>query len=111
VNVQLADLSGGMLGETSGTTVLIDRDAAGYGWLVDATPSNDVEFADRVGTYTLAATPGTAAANRADLLTTVMHELGHVLGYRDDASGDLMDAALPVGMRRTVAVDEVFASI
>jgi hypothetical protein len=39
-----------------------------------------------------------------------MHEMGHVLGYRDDTSGDLMNATLPVGVRRTVAVDEVFAS-
>ena len=30
--------------------------------------------------------------------------------YRDDSSGDLMDAMLPLRVRRTVAVDEVFAS-
>ncbi len=109
-SVQLADLSSGMLGETSGKTVLIDRDAAGYGWFVDPTPSDNAEFAERLGPDTLAAAQDSPAAGRVDLLTTVMHEMGHVLGYRDDSSGDLMDAVLPLGVRRTVAVDEVFAS-
>ena len=30
-----------------------------------------------------------------------MHELGHELGYADDAIGDLMNATLPLGIRRT----------
>jgi serralysin len=110
VSVQLADLPNGILGETSGKTILIDRDAAGYGWFVDATPSDDVEFAAHLGTETLATAKGSTAAQRVDLLTAVMHELGHVLGYRDDSSGDLMNATLPLGVRRIVAVDEVFAS-
>ena len=110
VSVQLADLPNGMLGEALGTTILIDRDAAGYGWFVDPTPGDDVEFAEHLGADTLAAANGSLAAARVDLLTTVMHEMGHVLGYRDDDSGDLMNATLPLGVRRLVAVDEVFAT-
>jgi hypothetical protein len=110
VSVQLADLPDGMLGEALGTTILIDRDAAGYGWFVDPTPGDDVEFATHLGADTLAAANGSLAAARVDLLTTVMHEMGHVLGYRDDNSGDLMNATLPLGVRRLVAVDEVFAT-
>ena len=45
VSVQIADPSG-MLGETAGKTILIDRDAAGYGYVVNPTPADDVEFAD-----------------------------------------------------------------
>lgn len=110
VNVQLADLPGGMLGEDSGRTILIDRNAAGYGWFVDPTPAGDAEFAARLGPDALAAANGSPAAHLVDLLTTVMHEMGHVLGYRDDTSGDLMKATLPLGVRRTVVVDEAFAS-
>ena len=47
----------------------------------------------------LAARPQSAADRRADLLTTVMHELGHELGYADDDAGDLMNATLPLGVR------------
>ena len=50
-----------------------------------------------------------------DLLTAVMHELGHVLGHNDlDPSShhdDLMSATLAPGTRRTThtsAVDTIF---
>ena len=109
VSVQLADLPGGMLGETVGKTIFIDRDAAGYGWFADPTAGDNTEFSEPLGPDTLAAAPGAAAAGRVDLLTAVMHEMGHVLGYRDDQSGDLMNATLPLGVRRIVALDEVFA--
>ena len=50
-----------LLGETVGNTILIDRDAAGYGWFVDPTPADDVEFADVLGPYALAAGNGSPA--------------------------------------------------
>ena len=80
VTVQLADLPKGVLGEVLGTTILLDSDAAGYGWFVDSTPNDNVEFANVISANTLAAQNGTAAAARVDLLTAVMHELGDVLG-------------------------------
>ncbi len=117
--VEIADLPAGMLGETAGNTVLIDRDAAGYGWFVDPTPNNNSAFPNRLDQYTLGAQSGSPAANRVDLLTTVMHELGHVLGYADDTAGDLMNVTLPLGERRVLtgspsaesaALDQIFAS-
>ena len=51
------------------------------------------------GADELVARKGTVAADRADLLTTVMHEMGHVLGYGNVAGGDsLMAATLPFGI-------------
>ena len=111
ITVQVADLPSGLLGEEIGKTILIDRDAAGYGWFIDPTPADDSEFANLVAPHTLAAQAGSPAANRVDLLTTVMHELGHVLGYNDDATGDLMNGTLSLGVRRTVAVDEVSTTL
>ena len=80
VLVQVADLPANMLGEASGSTIYVSPNAAGYGWFVDPTPSDDGEFTDVLGPYALAAANGSPAADRADLLTTVMHEMGHLLG-------------------------------
>ena len=103
VSVEIADLPGMLLGEDIGNKIIIDRNAAGYGWFVDPTPADDVEFSDVLGPYALAAGDGSPAAHRADLLTAVMHEMGHLLGYDHDAGDDLMNATLPLGERRFLA--------
>ena len=100
VSIEITDLPGNMLGEALGKTILIDRDAAGYGWFVDSTPADDLEFADPLGPYAWAATDGSPAAGRVDLLTTVMHEMGHVLGLGHDDTLDLMYHTLSLGQRR-----------
>jgi hypothetical protein len=103
VTIKLANLPAGMLGETAGNTILIDDNAAGYGWFVDTTPGDDAEFSPTAAANTLAARPGSAVGNRADLLTTVMHEMSHVLGYDHSSSLDLMYPTLPLGERRLLA--------
>ena len=101
VSFEIDDLPGGLLGETAGNTIRIDCDGAGYGWFVDPTPADNSEFTASAGSQTLTARKGSPAYNRADLLTTVMHEMGHELGLVHDDLGDLMSAALPLGVRRT----------
>ncbi len=103
MSIKVANLPAGMLGETTGNTILIDNDGGGYGWFVDATPGDDAEFLPTATATTLAAQPGSAAADRVDLLTTVMHEMGHVLGYDHSSSLDLMYPTLPLGERRLLA--------
>ncbi|MCE5269189.1 MAG: GPI anchored serine-threonine rich family protein, partial [Planctomycetaceae bacterium] len=84
VNVELADLPGRLLGQTAAGTILIDHDAAGYGWFVAPTPQDDSEFMQRAANVLVAKpNPQTTAAGHADLLTTLTHEMGHVLGWRD----------------------------
>ncbi|MEN6449524.1 MAG: hypothetical protein ABFC96_03450 [Thermoguttaceae bacterium] len=107
VSVKIADLPGNLLGEAIGNTVYIDTDAAGYGWFIDPTPADNAEFAPLLA-GDLSAKPHAAADRHADLLTTVMHELGHVLGYQDVDSG-LMGAKLSLGVRWPAAADEAFA--
>jgi Ca2+-binding RTX toxin-like protein len=91
VNFQIADFVGLTLGLTESNTIYIDADAAGHGWYVDQTPWDNMEFgqADSV------------AAGRMDLLTVVMHELGHMLGYRDivAAVDNIMNEELSAGVR------------
>ena len=102
ISVLIADLPGNMLGEVIDDTIYISRTGAKYGWFVDQTPGDDVEFSDLLGPNRLGAGSLTSAARRADLLTTVMHEMGHVLGYNHDATDGLMSAILSRGERRTV---------
>ena len=97
VSIQIGDLPGKTLGEAAANAIYIDRTAAGYGWFVDPTPADDSEFTDSLGPYALAAPSGSPAANRVDLLTTVMHEMTHLLGYGHSDSLDLMNPTLPLG--------------
>ncbi|HYT88002.1 MAG TPA: VCBS repeat-containing protein, partial [Gemmataceae bacterium] len=108
VRFAVGPLPGSLLGlaQLKSDAVLIDEDAAGRGWFVDSTPLDDAEF---VGGKAVAG----LAQERPDLLTAVLHKLGHVAGASDvrgDASADnLMQAILPDGVRRTQALDAVFA--
>jgi PKD repeat protein len=105
VEFQIADLDGSTTGLTLGSTVWLDTDAAGYGWFVDETPWDDAEFGTVGRNGELLADNFSVASGRMDLLTVVMHELGHILGLADLISarnmGDVMYETLPTGVRRT----------
>ena len=75
--VHIADLPGDTLGLASGNTIWLDADAAGWGWFVDPTPGDDLEFTK----------PGDQREQgRMDLLTAILHELGHLLDRDHDDS-------------------------
>jgi VCBS repeat-containing protein len=108
------DLPGQMLAQTIAGTIVIDPTAAGYGWYVDATPFNDTEFNGGTGASGIQALPSSPAYGRMDLLTVVMHELGHVVGFGDQASvgpsRDLMSTSLPAGTRRLPSYPDVMSA-
>jgi Ca2+-binding RTX toxin-like protein len=115
VTFQITDLSGLALGWTGGQTIVMDVNAAGQGWFVDLTPGDDNEFSDEDGDGVLVASTDTLASGRMDLLTVVMHEIGHVLGFEDlDAEEyphDLMSGTLATGVRRlNIEVDQSVAA-
>jgi len=63
------------LGIASGASIILDRDAAGYGWFIDATPLDESEFTRRAdGGYRV--TERSSAPYRIDLLTAIAHEMG-----------------------------------
>ncbi len=90
----IADLPGAILGLATPQAVSIDVNAASHGWFVDTTPHDDREFAD-----------GASAPSTMDLLSVVMHELGHTAGLADlyDHADDLISGLLQAGTRRDVS--------
>jgi VCBS repeat-containing protein len=103
VTFGVADLSGTVIGEQSPAHITIDADAGGHGWFVDPTPLDNSEFtqtANAQGTD-LFANSASAAAGHLDLLTAVVHEMGHQLGLaHSDNADDVMAAFLVDGERR-----------
>ena len=93
LTISIGNLGGNLLGQATGSSVVIDSNAAGYGWYVDRNMRTDSEFQR----YRKPA--------GMDLLTVVMHEFGHVLGYDHDDPNDgiatLMDHTLDVGERHS----------
>jgi hypothetical protein len=84
-------------------TIFLDSSAKGWGWFIDPTPGQDSEFPLRVARTEQRASSG-PAAGEMDLLTVIMHEMGHFLGHSDLSPQafpyDLMSADLAVGIRR-----------
>jgi hypothetical protein len=93
-----------LLGYTNVNTILIDITARGFGWFIDPTPGDDVEFGNQIDPSERLAIGASLAFGRMDLLTVVMYELGHVLGLEDlsstESAHDLMATTLVPGELR-----------
>jgi len=109
-----ADLPGDVLAQAQKTQITVDHDAAGFGWFVDSAmpqdrpvePLHSVPLADE----------SNVAFEGVDLLTTLLHELGHVLGLGHSITPQDMDGVmadrLPPGVRRLEfesAIDELLS--
>ena len=76
----VGNLSGLNLGAFAPTQVMLDADAAGRGWYLDGTPLDDAEFGTVFAATWMQTDPTGAPAGHYDLLTAIMHEMGHALG-------------------------------
>src|SRR5262249_43850801 len=88
----------------------LDAHPAGWGWFVDKTPRDDLEF------FTVG---DQGEQNRRGILTVLPHETGYLVGYEHGENGAMKDTS-PHGIRRTpspgaeafhLAMDGAFASI
>jgi len=98
LSISIADLPGRYLGLATQNWIVLDIDAAGYGWYIDPAPQGS--GAD-------------VPEGRMDLLTAVLHEMGHVFGLDDsDDEHGLMAGVLQPGTRQLPSladIDEVLA--
>ncbi len=116
-NVQFSvrDLPGDLLGLTRLGQIVLDVNAAGFGWFVDPTPEMNTEFGLMIGTSYQSTDP--IISSEMDVLTVVNHELAHLLGAEDlqdgaDSTG-LMAPTLTAGTRKIVdrsVLDQLFSS-
>jgi RHS repeat-associated protein len=91
LDVRIVDFPGAALGMSFDHTIWLDVDAGGYGWYIDGTPGDDSEFASSNSVQP----PG-----EMDLLSVLLHETGHLLGFRHADEGFMSGILLP-GTRLT----------
>ena len=108
-SISVRDLGGLQVGESRGSAIALDDNAAGWSWFIDATPGEDGEYAGS-GTRLGASDIYGAAGTRIDLLTVVMHELGHQIGlldsYNNGEADALMYGSVRAGERRLPGADD-----
>lgn len=107
----IADIPGsGLAAAMDDGTIVIDTNAAGYGWYVDNSPRNDWEFQLHVAPSERKAIGTSPAVARADLLTAITHEVGHVLGLEHServGSHSVMSSTLGLSTRRVPTLYDV----
>lgn len=110
VTFDIADMPGWYLGAATPGHITIDANAAGYGWFIDATPLDDSEFANAASATRLFTDVRGDPVGHYDLLTTIMHEMGHQLGLPDyyglAQRDNLMYGFLTFGERRLPALSQ-----
>jgi VCBS repeat-containing protein len=92
VTVSIGDLPGAYLGEAQEGRIVLDVDAAGWGWLLS--PALDKSTTD---------TRVAETSDGIDLVAALVHEIGHLLGRShaaDAANDDVMNESLPRGSRK-----------
>jgi hypothetical protein len=79
VTLNIANLPNAAVGQTTGTAITLDTNAAGYGWYIDPNPAANTDFLPTSNPDVWMAKAGSAAAGKMDMLSVLLHEYGHAL--------------------------------
>jgi hypothetical protein len=71
VNLTFADLPGAAVGQTTGSNITLDTNAAGHNWFIDTTPWDNSEYLPTSNPYEWVAKEGTAAYGKMDMLSVL----------------------------------------
>jgi hypothetical protein len=103
-----SDLPTNVAAATLGKQIRFSANGAGFGWFIDSTPLDSAEFSFDAERGNWSALAGFGAEGKLDLLTVLIHELGHVLGTSDLArQKDVMSGNLLPGTRRLPTAEDV----
>jgi hypothetical protein len=106
IQVSIGNLPQAVAAQAMGTQITLSADGAGWGWFVDTTPAVQEEFSAGFTTDVFLALAGSTAEGKLDLLTVLIHEMGHALGLdHASESHDVMAAVLTPGERRLLDDD------
>ncbi len=110
---EVSDLPAQRLGEADANVIRVSAHGAGLGWFVgDAESDRNFAKSNSTRRYT---EPTDAAAGRVDLLTAILHEMGHALGLPDSYEAkdrdSLMYGFLTSGERRWPAKGEAIGAV
>lgn len=98
------DLPGRHLGDAGNGRIRVSRSAAGQAWFIDPQPDSDLAFPLAAAATRRHAGRESAPAGLVDLLSALLHEMGHILGlpdlYEPKDRGDVMFGFLTRGERR-----------
>jgi VCBS repeat-containing protein len=113
LSLSVSDLPTGIAAWTQERAITLDASGAGWGWYLDASPLDGNEFAvaDAANAWHVnEADSDNPAASHLDLLTVLIHELGHVVKLSHTAGQtDAMSQYLAPGQRRLLSSDDVAA--